>query len=158
MSKLWSKVTASPVRGPHWFRVRLARRSRSAAILVATLAMAVAGTAGVVGTAAPAHADEPGLFCTLTSRGTVSVTPSTASFGQWVTVQWNLQLGVCSGPVLYMTGRGFGGHGENLPLSGSRQVRAITEGSTLTWDLYLYDLATDNQSVAWMATRTITVL
>jgi len=125
---------------------------------VATMAMAIAGTAGAVGTAAPAHADEPGQFCTLTSRGTISATPSTVNFGQWVTVQWNLQLGVCSGPYVYVVGRDFAGGAVNLPLSGSRQVRAITNGSTITWDLYLFDMATDNPTPRHMATTTVTVL
>lgn len=158
MSNSWPTVSAPRVRGLKRLRAAVARRRRKAAVVVATLAMAVAGTAGVVGTAAPAHADEPGLFCTLTSRGTISATPSTVNFGQWVTVQWNLQLGMCSGPYLFIVGRDFAGGAVNLPLSGSRQVRAITNGSTITWDLYLFDMATDNPASSLMATTTVTVL
>jgi hypothetical protein len=134
-------------------------KSRVRAMLARPLRLAMAAIAvsvlGVVGTATPAHADEPGLFCTITATGTLSA-PSPVQFGQLITVGWNVSGPHCVGPVVFIQGRGFTSS-ENLGLSGSRQVRAITDGTTLTWTLHLYDLATDSQTPVTLATRTITV-
>jgi hypothetical protein len=122
----------------------------------AVTAMALVGAAGVVGSAAPAYADEPGLFCTITSSGTISA-PSPANYGQFVTVSWHVAGYYCPAPVVFIQGVGFGGPGEWLPFDGSRQVRAVTGGSSITWSLHLYDMETDNQQVVQLASRTITV-
>jgi hypothetical protein len=129
---------------------------RTMAIAVAVMMTALTGSVGVVGSATPAHADEPGLFCTIASTGTVSA-PSPASYGQFVTVQWNIVPSFCPAPVAYIVGPGFGGAGEWIGLSGTRQVRAVTDGSTITWSLYLYDMQTDSQQTVQLARRTIVV-
>ena len=126
------------------------------AAAAAVTAMALAGTAGVVGSASPAYADEPGLFCTITSSGTLSA-PSPANYGQFVTITWHVVGYYCPAPVVYIQGAGFGGAGEWLPFDGSRQVRAVTSGSSLTWSLYLFDMETDSQQTVQLASRTITV-
>ncbi|MFI7542735.1 hypothetical protein [Actinoplanes sp. NPDC049599] len=149
MSKLWS--TARRV-----LRTMLARSRRSAAVTAAVMTTALAGSLGVVGSAAPAYADEPGLFCTIASTGTISA-PSPANYGQFVTVQWNIVPQYCPAPVAYIVGPGFGGAGEWISLGGSRQVRAVTSGSTITWSLYLYDMQTGSQQTVQLARRTITV-
>jgi hypothetical protein len=124
--------------------------------VAAVAAMALVGTAGVVGSAAPAYADEPGLFCTIASTGTISA-PSPANYGQFVTVQWHVAPNYCPAPVVFIQGVGFGGGGEWLPFDGSRQVRAVTPGTSITWTLHLYDMQTDSQQVVQLASRTITV-
>ena len=148
MSKLWSMSR----RG---IPAALARSRRSATIAAAVMTMALVGTAGVVGSAAPAYADEPGLFCTIASTGTLSA-PSPANYGQFVTVQWNISANYCPAPVAYIVGPGFAS-GEWIALSGSRQVRALTSGTTITWSLHLFDMETDSQQTVQLASRTITV-
>jgi hypothetical protein len=134
----------------------LDRSRRSAAIAGAVLTMALVGTAGVVASPAPAYADEPGLFCTITSSGTLTA-PSPANYGQFVNVQWHVQATYCAAPVAYIVGPGFGGAGEWIPLDGSRQIRAVPSGSSITWTLHLFDLETDSQQTVQLASRTITV-
>jgi hypothetical protein len=132
------------------------RSRRSATIAAAFTTMALVGVAGVVASPAPAYADEPGLFCTIASSGTLSA-PSPANYGQFVTVQWSVQANYCPAPVAYIVGPGFGGAGEWIALGGSRQVRAVTSGSSITWTLHLFDMETDSQQTVQLASRTITV-
>lgn len=127
-----------------------------AAIAMGAMAIAVSTAVSVVGSVAPAYADEPGLFCTVTARGTLSA-PSPVQFGQFITVQWSADLPDCPAPVLYIDGPGFGGAGDPL-VGGSRQVRAITNGSTMTWTLNVFDMETDSRPVLRLASKTITVL
>jgi hypothetical protein len=131
-----------------------ARRRRAVgAVFAAALA-----AAGVIGVAGPAHADEPGLWCTITSTGTLSA-PSPVQYGQFITVEWSAKLPDCPAPILWIDGPGFGGGGENLIGRGtSRQVRAVTEGSTMTWSLYVLDTETDSRPTRQLASTTITVL
>ena len=147
---------ASQVRPRRRLRAALARPRRWAAAAAATVAMVLAAAVGVIGPASPAHADEPGLFCTVTSSGTISA-PSPVRFGQFITVQWSTETPYCSAPLVYMVGPGFG-PGETVGLSGSRQIRAVTAGSTMTWSLHILDMETDSQTPAQLASRTITVL
>jgi len=131
------------------------RRRLRAAIAVGATAVAAAGVAVVA--AAPAYADEPGLFCTVTARGTMSA-PSPVQYGQFITVQWSSQHDYCSSPVFYIDGPGFGGGYENVGDAGSRQVRAVTDGSTMTWSLHVFDMDTDSRTPAQIASVTIAVL
>lgn len=126
-------------------------------LLAATAMMATFGAAGAVGTAAPALADDPGMWCIYSASGTVTA-PSTAQYGQLVTVQWNVNTPVCdTGLVAFVDGPGFNGTNEDLPLGGSRAVRAVTDGTTITWRLYVMDLDADSPYPIQLASTTMTV-
>jgi hypothetical protein len=120
-------------------------------------AVAVAMAAiGVGGATAPAYADDGGnTFCFLSS-GSVTA-PSPVQYGQLITVQWSVSAPYCDAFATFVNGPGFGGSGDGLPADGSRTVRALTDGATATWTLYMVDLNTGNGSVYQLASRTITV-
>jgi hypothetical protein len=130
-------------------------RHRRTTIALASLGLAIAAS---VGTVATAQADEPGIFCTTTSSGTLSA-PTVVPYGQFFTLQWSTHADYCSAPVVYITGPDFGGSGEWLGLNGSRSIRAVPNGSatTMTWTLTIFDLETDSQPNQQLAQVSVTV-
>jgi hypothetical protein len=128
-------------------------RMRRRSVAVAAIAI-VMGLVGATAAVSPAYADEPGLWCAIVSRGTITA-PSPVAFGSQVNVQWTAQLDYCPAPVLWIVGPGFSG--ESLTAAGSRQVRANPDGTTMTWTLYVMDLETDSHPVLQLATRSIVV-
>jgi hypothetical protein len=153
-----SRFPATPARGRlRRVRALLRRRTRVAAVLLATAAMAVVGGVGVVGTAAPAFADDPGQWCQIFVSGAITA-PSTAHYGDLITVHWEVSSYCDDGLVAFVDGPQFGGFGEQLPLGGSRDVRAVTDGTTMTWRLSILDLDSDSPIPAQLASVTITVL
>ncbi len=147
-------VAIEPARGR--LRTVFDRHRRSTTIILASVGLAIAGSVGAVGSVVPAQADEPGIFCTTTSSGTLTA-PAVVPYGQLFTLQWNTHADYCAAPVVYISGPGFGGSGEWLPLNGSRSIRAVTDGTTMTWTLTIFDLETDSQPTAQLASITITV-
>jgi hypothetical protein len=150
----WSRVPVPGGRDRGRLRRGFARHRRST-VTLASLGLAIAAS---VGSVAPAHADEPGVFCTITSSGTLSA-PTVVPYGNFFTLQWNTRADYCSAPVVYITGPGFGGSGEWLGLNGSRQIRAVPNGSstTMTWTLTIFDLETDSQPNQQLAQVSVTV-
>ena len=150
----WSTVPAPRGRARGRLRSVLPRHRR-ATVTLATLGLAVAGSIASVG---PAQADEPGIFCTTTSSGTLAA-PTVVPYGDFFTLQWNTRADYCAAPVVYITGPDFGGAGEWLSLSGSRRIRAVPNGSstTMTWTLTIFDLETDSQPNQQLARVTVTV-
>jgi hypothetical protein len=134
-----------------WSKHPARKRRRSAVIAAIAIVMGMLGATAAI---SPAYADEPGLWCTIVSRGTITA-PSPVPFGSQVNVQWSAQLDYCPAPVLWIDGPGFSG--ENLTASGSRQVRANPDGTTMTWTMYVMDLETDSHPVLQLATKTIVV-
>lgn len=127
--------------------------------VVTVAAALVLGTAGLLVAAAPAHADEPGLWCTVTSRANIfhsASTPPPVEYGELITIHWTTTIGACVGPVVSIVGPGF--TGGSVPLNGSRQVRVLTSGTTATWTLFIYDLYTDNPTPTPLYSRTLNVL
>ncbi len=121
-----------------------------ATALVATMAL---GVVGLVGTAAPANADDgsdPGCYL---ATGRISA-PSPVTYGQLVTVSWSVDPGdYCGDYAVAVAGPGFSGGN----VSGSSAVvRAITSGPTATWIVELIDLVHD--SAYALASVTINVL
>lgn len=139
-------------------RVRrgLRRSSRTAKVLLATLTAAGAVGLVTVGPAAPAFADENGSEWCFLSTGSLGA-PSPVSYGQFITVSWTVNP-ACPDLAIWINGPGFGGGNELLNPGGSRQVRAVTGGSTITWTLIGYPMDSSTPSPITLATRTITVL
>jgi hypothetical protein len=125
--------------------------------ILRTLAAVTLASGGLVSmglSAAPAYADQPGLFCTIASRGTLSATPSNVVYGDPVNVHWDLKLIDCPAPVWWIEGPGFGG---DIPTAGDRQVPAISDLNTITWSLYLEDFEVDAPRPELMASATVVV-
>jgi len=127
------------------------RRPRIVGALLAALTLAAVGTVVAAG---PAYADQPGQWCTIASRGKITLDRSNVQYGDPVNVHWDLKLFDCPSPIWFIDGPGFG---TAIPTTGDRQVNAVTEFNTITWTLYLYDTEVDMPVAQAIASATVVV-
>jgi hypothetical protein len=161
MFNLWSRVRAASAAAG--LRAALRRRSRTAAVLLATAAFGAVGFLGVVGTAAPAYADENGSEWCFLSTGSITVlagsapAPSSVPYGTNLTVSWTVNA-ACPDLAIYMSGPGF--NGTEYVTSGPRTDVWATPPNgvhTLTWTLTVLGMDSSTPTPYTMATKTINV-